>query len=150
MCCTSIEKCILGKVVIGKERKGQHKFSMKFVWASWLFCALFIALGLGHVNAKLPAGAQKLENNDWSCTCHPKHPLLSIPSPPPLPPPKHGLRVGVTAALAGLPGLVFPSIPPNLVLPSCTVDPIYQNCVPTNAYLIGNGTHADDIPFGGR
>ena len=54
--------------------------------------------------------------------------------------------------LSGLPPMAFDfnKISPTLRLPSCKVDPIYGDCVPTNAFLLSNGAHAEDISFGGR
>ena len=54
--------------------------------------------------------------------------------------------------LSGLPPMAFDfnNIAPTLRLPSCKVDPIYGDCVPTNAYLLSKEAHAEDVSFGGR
>ena len=90
-------------------------------------------------------------------------PLAPSPPPgfgaPPLPP--YNLSIPEGPPLRGMPGLQsteqamatfsddkMPQSP--ITLPSCSFDPIYQVCHSTHAYLLTSGTHADDIPFGGR
>ena len=115
-----------------------------------IYTVLFVyGIIISAISAKTnqkPEGVQSLENEHWSCKCHPKNPLKDVSlekRPPPL-------RVGAAAPLQGLPTMSFDHIPPRLMLPSCRVDTIYGNCVPTNAILLSNESHADDIPFGGR
>ena len=90
-------------------------------------------------------------------------PLAPSPPPgfgsPPLPPFTPSMPEG--PPLRGMPGLQsteqamatfsddkMPQSP--ITLPSCSFDPIYRVCHSTHAYLLSSGTHADDIPFGGR
>ena len=79
------------------------------------------------------------------------------PSPPPSPPPptaspkRRQSYKGPSEPLSGLPPISWAStFPTGRSISSCAIDPIFQTCRPTHATLLGKGTHADDIPFGGR
>ena len=76
----------------------------------------------------------------------------SPPIPPSMPegPPLRGMPglQSTKQAMATFSDDKMPQTP--ITLPSCSFDPIYQVCHSTHAYLISSGTHADDIPFGGR